>query len=75
MNTLQVYAMQMDPLYYPEPHQFKPERFLGENSAEKGAINRPYFPFGDGPRNCIGKFGFFDWLSAFELRSKIFNKH
>ncbi|XP_062548256.1 probable cytochrome P450 6d5 [Armigeres subalbatus] len=47
--VLQVTAMQHDPQYYPDPMQFKPERF--EDPEVK---NKPYFPFGDGPRICIG---------------------
>lgn len=44
-----VHALQMDPKYYPEPEKFLPERF-----ASKRSNDRPYLPFGDGPRNCIG---------------------
>ena len=41
---------------FPEPHAFRPERFLGEARSKipKGA----YIPFGGGPRICIGmRFG------------------
>jgi cytochrome P450 len=40
------------PAYWEEPDQFRPERFLAG-----GAPDRPkfaYFPFGGGPRVCIG---------------------
>ena len=38
--------------YWPEPMQFRPERFLDEQNR----LLRPknYFPFGAGPRMCIG---------------------
>lgn len=48
------YAFQTDAKYYDEPEKFKPTRFSDESSAAKNSANRPYLPFGDGPRNCIG---------------------
>lgn len=45
-------AIHMDPKYYPNPDVFDPERF---SDANKGGIQSgTYFPFGVGPRNCIG---------------------
>lgn len=48
------YALQMDEKYYEKPDEFKPERFLEIESSGKNLVNKPYLPFGDGPRNCIG---------------------
>lgn len=44
-----VYGLHMDDRYYPNPHEFKPERF-----AEGCADDLPWYPFGFGPRMCIG---------------------
>lgn len=44
----------MDPNYYNEPKEFWPQRFTNEISNGKNSSKQPYYPFGDGPRNCIG---------------------
>ncbi|XP_074960951.1 cytochrome P450 3A29-like [Phalacrocorax aristotelis] len=46
------YVLHRDPAYWPEPDEFRPERFSKES---KDSID-PYtfLPFGAGPRNCIG---------------------
>jgi cytochrome P450 len=50
---LSQWVMHRDPRYYDEPDAFRPERWL-DGLADRlppGA----YFPFGDGPRRCIGQ--------------------
>lgn len=45
----------MDEKYFKQPEKFIPDRFNEENSIGKSILNRPYLPFGEGPRNCIGE--------------------
>ena len=46
------YAMHRKPELWDEPGRFDPERFV--NNAEQGWPRFKYFPFGGGPRICIG---------------------
>jgi len=52
--VIPAYALQRDEKYYPNPNEFIPERFNAENSLGKTFVDRPYMPFGEGPRLCIG---------------------
>ncbi len=45
------WAVQRDPRYFEDPDAFRPERFADEKTIPKYA----YFPFGGGPRICIGQ--------------------
>jgi cytochrome P450 len=47
------YAMHRDARYFAQPEQFKPERW--ENDFAKTLPKYAYFPFGGGPRLCIGQ--------------------
>uniref|UniRef100_A0A8C7CAK4 unspecific monooxygenase n=1 Tax=Neovison vison TaxID=452646 RepID=A0A8C7CAK4_NEOVI len=47
-----VFTLQRDQDLWPEPEEFRPERFSKKN---KDSINPYiYLPFGTGPRNCLG---------------------
>ncbi len=51
--ALSPYVTQRDPRFWDEPERFDPERFAPER-----VVGRPryaYFPFGGGPRLCIGR--------------------
>jgi cytochrome P450 len=46
------WVVHRDPAWWPEPDSFQPQRWLSE------PVERPryaYFPFGGGPRQCIGR--------------------
>lgn len=47
------YAVQRDPRWYPDPERFDPDRW--ENDLLKRLPKFAYFPFGGGPRLCIGQ--------------------
>jgi cytochrome P450 len=46
------WATQRDPRFFPEPDEFHPERWTEEFAG--GLPKYAYFPFGGGPRFCIG---------------------
>jgi cytochrome P450 len=54
------YVMQRDPRYFPDPERFDPERMSHEARAKLPRF--AYFPFGGGPRQCIGEA--FAWLEG-----------
>ena len=47
------YAVQRDPRYWDQPETFDPEHFSAQAAAKRPRF--AYFPFGAGPRQCIGK--------------------
>lgn len=46
------YAIHYDPKYFPEPEQFRPERFSPDNREKMTSYTN--LGFGQGPRSCIG---------------------
>uniref|UniRef100_UPI00358F15FF cytochrome P450 3A9-like n=1 Tax=Myxine glutinosa TaxID=7769 RepID=UPI00358F15FF len=70
-----LFALQRDPSVWPEPEEFRPERFTKE--AKEGRNPYAYLPFGAGPRNCIGmrfalmhmKMGLVALLREFNIRT------
>jgi len=49
---LNIYGLHHDARWWPQPTEFRPERFAPE--AEKKRDKFTYIPFGAGPRMCIG---------------------
>ena len=47
------YAIHRRPEYWPNPEGFDPDRFTPE--AQKSRPRHAYFPFGGGPRTCLGE--------------------
>jgi cytochrome P450 len=47
------YITQRNPRYFLQPERFNPERF--SEDAERSLPKFAYFPFGGGPRQCIGE--------------------
>lgn len=48
-----VWSLHHDPAFWQDPWRFDPERFAPENRDK--IVEMTYMPFGDGPRNCIGR--------------------
>ena len=55
------WVMHRDPRFWVQPEEFRPERWAVESDRPKFA----YFPFGGGPRQCIGEG--FAWMEAILL--------
>jgi len=50
--TLPQFRLHADPRYWDDPDEFRPERWTDE--MEAALPDYAYFPFGGGPRGCIG---------------------
>uniref|UniRef100_A0A2P2I1V8 Cytochrome P450 18a1-like n=2 Tax=Hirondellea gigas TaxID=1518452 RepID=A0A2P2I1V8_9CRUS len=47
-----LYACHMNPKYWDDPEDFRPERFINEEG--RLSIQKAFIPFGKGQRNCLG---------------------
>src|SRR5207253_11240461 len=54
------YIMHRDPRYFRDPERFIPERWEQDGEGERPRFS--YFPFGGGPRQCIGEQ--FAWMEG-----------
>jgi cytochrome P450 len=57
------YVMHHDARYFPDPYRFDPERWRTEVAESRPQFS--YFPFGGGPRRCIGEG--FAWMEGILL--------
>jgi cytochrome P450 len=64
---LSPYITQRDARWFSEPERFEPDRWLPERVAERPKFS--YFPFGAGPRICIGEP--FAWMEGVLLLAAI----
>ena len=60
-----------DPRFFPEPFRFDPERFAPE--AREARPKFAYFPFGGGPRVCIGES--FAWMEGILVLATIAERY
>ncbi len=47
-----IYAVHLNPDLHPDPHTFRPERFMG--AEKEGRDANSFLPFSVGPRSCMG---------------------
>jgi cytochrome P450 len=64
------FVMHRDPRYWKDPEQFDPDRFAPD--AKKNRPRFAYFPFGGGPRVCLGER--FAWMEAILVVATIARK-
>lgn len=65
------YVMHRNPVYWDSPEEFRPTRF--EPEFERQRPRYTYFPFGGGPRQCIGEQ--FAWMEAELLLATIARRY
>ena len=50
-----LYSLTRDERYWEKPEQFNPYRFLNENGQLKDDLLNKFYPYGIGPRRCLGE--------------------
>ncbi|KAH9905463.1 cytochrome P450 [Xylariomycetidae sp. FL2044] len=85
-TTLYIRAVQSHPDYWPEPDEWKPDRWILQAAAETAKAHTSpmeeellvpkldtYFPWSDGPQNCPGKK--FSEVEAVAVLACLFGRH
>jgi cytochrome P450 len=72
--SLSPYSTQRDPRYWDNPEAFDPEHFHPQNTQKRPRF--AYFPFGGGPRQCIGKdFALYEAVVVLSMAVQRFDWH
>jgi cytochrome P450 len=50
-----IYTIHHNPVYFPEPYQYRPERWLDDDKEQIEKAQSAFNPFSIGARGCIGK--------------------
>jgi len=66
------WSTQRHPRFWPNPAEFDPDRFL-DDAVVKARPRYAYFPFGGGPRSCVGEH--FAMLEAVILLAAMLRRH
>jgi cytochrome P450 len=53
--SCQAYTLHRDPVVFPRPDEFVPERWLDEDGEKTREMNRWFMAFGAGGRGCLGR--------------------
>ena len=64
------YVVHHDPRFFPDPFKFDPERWTQDQGSSLPQF--AYFPFGGGPRRCVGES--FAWMEGMMLIATIASK-
>ncbi|KAM9330419.1 cytochrome P450 3A12-like [Gastrophryne carolinensis] len=74
VTVIPAFVLHRDPSLWPDPEEFRPERFSKENRETQKPYT--YLPFGAGPRNCIGlNFALMNMKSVFTTLLQNFSLH
>lgn len=65
------YITQHDPAWWPDPERFDPDRFTEQEEAKRPKY--AYFPFGGGPRRCIGEP--FAWMEGHLILASVAHRY